>query len=56
MYIIGKHFSCRFQQNLNESYTMTGSKVRMTNVHSLILTIEYNNIVIKIFKKYYKLN
>jgi hypothetical protein len=39
MHIIGKHFSYRFQQNLNESYMMIGSKVS--------LTTEYNNIDIK---------
>jgi hypothetical protein len=48
MYIIGKHFLYRFQQNLNENCMMSGLKVMLTNVHSLILTTDHNNIVIEI--------
>ena len=47
MYIVERHFPFRFQQNLNESSMMTGSKVRLTNVHLLILTNDYNNLGIK---------
>jgi hypothetical protein len=37
----------RIQQNLNESSMMISSKVILTTVHSLNLTVNHNNMGIK---------